>query len=186
MKTHFDIEKLIESGSITNELDLERALIADRKLRLLAKDNLHFKNLRNKLRDLIEEYENKEWSDLNSLTDEKISESDKSEIIAEQERIFIENRKQQIRKKLKSFDLTQEDLASILGHKSKTHMSELMNGIKPFTLKDLIIINRILKIDIKELIPVFLSNDDQIRIKTVVRELNKPQLRLEKGDLMFC
>lgn len=186
MKTHFDIEKLIENGSITNELDLERAMIADRKLRLLAKDNLHFKNLRSKLRDLIEAYENKEWSDLNDLTNEKIDESDKSEIIAEQERIFIENRKQQIRKRLKSLDLTQEDLASILGHKSKTHMSELMNGIKPFTLKDLIIINRILKIDIKELIPIFLSNDDQIRIKMVVKELNKPQLKLEKGDLMFC
>lgn len=186
MKTHFDIEKLIENGSITNELDFERALIADRKLRLLAKDNLHFKNLRSKLRDLIEAYENKEWSDLNKLTNEKIDESDKSEIIAEQERIFIENRKQQIRKRLKSLDLTQEDLASILGHKSKTHMSELMNGIKPFTLKDLIIINRILKIDIKELIPIFLSNDDQIRIKMVVKELNKPQLKLEKGDLMFC
>ena len=54
MKTNFDIEKFIESGSINNELDLERAMIADRKLRLLSKDSLHFKNLRKKLRDLIE------------------------------------------------------------------------------------------------------------------------------------
>ena len=49
MKTNFDIEKFIESGSINNELDLERAMIADRKLRLLSKDSLHFKipSLRN-------------------------------------------------------------------------------------------------------------------------------------------
>ena len=42
MKTHFDIEKIVEKGIITNELDYDRALIADRKLRLLAKENPHF------------------------------------------------------------------------------------------------------------------------------------------------
>ncbi|WP_348810984.1 helix-turn-helix transcriptional regulator [Flavobacterium maritimum] len=186
MKTHFDIEKFIENGSITNELDLERAMIADRKLRLLSKENVHFKNLRKKLRDLIEDYENREWSNLDNITEEKVIESDKSEIIAERERIFIENRKQQIRKKLKALDLTQENLGHILGHKSKTHMSELMNGIKPFTLKDLVIINRLLKIDIKELVPIFLSREDQIKVKSAVIELNKPQIKLEKDGLMFC
>lgn len=186
MKTHFDIEKFIENGLITNELDLERAMIADRKLRLLSKENVHFKNLRKKLRDLIEDYENREWSNLDNITEEKVIESDKSEIIAERERIFIENRKQQIRKKLKALDLTQENLGHILGHKSKTHMSELMNGIKPFTLKDLVIINRLLKIDIKELVPIFLSREDQIKVKSAVIELNKPQIKLEKDGLMFC
>lgn len=186
MKTHFDIEKFIENGLITNELDLERAMIADRKLRLLSKENVHFKNLRKKLRDLIEDYENREWSNLDNINEEKVIESDKSEIIAERERIFIENRKQQIRKKLKALDLTQENLGHILGHKSKTHMSELMNGIKPFTLKDLVIINRLLKIDIKELVPIFLSREDQIKVKSAVIELNKPQIKLEKDGLMFC
>ncbi len=185
MKTNFDIEKFIENGSITNELDLERAMIADRKLRLLSKDNLHFKNLRTKLRNLIADYESREWSDLEAITDEKIIESDKSELFAERERIFLENRKQQIRKQLKSLDLTQENLGAILGHKSKTHMSELMNGIKPFTLKDLIIINRLLKIDIKELIPLFLSREDQIKINSAVVKLNKPQIKLQKEDLLF-
>ena len=45
MKTHFDIEKIVEKGVISNELDYDRALIADRKLRLLAKENVYFKNL---------------------------------------------------------------------------------------------------------------------------------------------
>lgn len=186
MKTHFDIEKIVEKGQISNELDYERALIADRKLRLLAKHSLHFKKLRVKLRDIIEQYENSEWSDIDKIDDNKLIESEKSEHIAEQERLFIENRKQTIREKIKELDLTQENLASILGHKSKTHMSELMNGIKPFTLKDLIVINRLLKIDMAVLIPLFLSQEEQTKIKEAVIKLGKPNLRLTGDDLVLC
>lgn len=186
MKTHFDIEKLVENGSITNELDYERAMIADRKLRLLSKEGAHFKNLRLKLRDLIEEYESSEWSDLDNITEEKLLESEKSEQIAEFERIFIETRKQEIRKTLKELDLTQENLAVILGHKSKTHMSELINGIKPFTLKDLVIINRLLKIDLQILVPIFLSKDDQLKVKEAVKSLDKPKIKLTGDDFVLC
>lgn len=182
MKTDFDIERLVENGSITNELDYDRALIADRKLRLLSRGNTYFKNLRLKLRDLIEAYEHSEWNDVNKINEEKILESEKSERIAESERLFIENRKKKIRKKLKELDLTQENLATILGHKSKTHMSELMNGIKPFTLKDLVIINRLLKIDINLLVPVFLSKKDQVMVKEAVKTLNKPNIKLINDD----
>lgn len=185
MKTHFDIEKIVESGIITNELDYDRALIADRKLRLLAKEDLHFKNVRTKLRDLIEKYENAEWNDLDQIDNNKLLESDKSEHIAELERVFLENRKQAIRKKLKELELTQENLALILGHKSKTHMSELMNGIKPFTLRDLIIINRVLKIEIAVLIPVFLSKEDQTKVKEAVIKLGKPKVKLTSEDLVL-
>lgn len=178
MKTNFDIEKIVEKGIITNELDYERALIADRKLRILAKDNLHFKKLRSQLRDIIQKYEGLNWNDVDTIDDEKLKESENAENIAELERIFLEKRKFAIRKKIKEFDLTQENLAAILGHKSKTYMSELMNGIKPFTLKDLIIINRLLKIDIDVLLPVFLSNEDQSRVKQAVMKLNKPNVRL--------
>ncbi|MEO4004430.1 helix-turn-helix transcriptional regulator [Flavobacterium sp. CAU 1735] len=178
INTDFTIEEFIKKGEITDELELERALIADRKLRLLAKDNLYFKNLRKKLRNLIEAYERKEWSDIGQLTDEKLAESVFWENVAEQERIFMEKRKQQIRKELKIRNLTQQDLGHLLGHKSKTHMSELMNGIKPFTLKDLVLINQLLRIDIKELIPVFLSKEDTIRIQSAMAELGKPQIKL--------
>lgn len=184
MKTQFDIEKIIEKGVITNELDYERALISDRKLRLLAKENLHFQNIRTKLRDIIEKYEIAEWNDVDKIDDNKLLESDKAERIAELERLFLENRKQAIRKKLKELELTQENLASILGHKSKTHMSELMNGIKPFTLKDLIIINRLLKIEIAVLLPVFLSKEDQIKVKEALVKLGKPKVRLTSEDLV--
>lgn len=185
MKTHFDIEKIVERGIITNELDYERALIADRKLRLLTKDNIHFKNLRSNLRDIIEKYENSEWNDVNKIDDQKLLESDKSERIAELERLFLENRKQIIKKKLKGLELTQENLALILGHKSKTYMSELMNGIKPFTLRDLIVINRLLKIEIAVLIPVFLSKEDQTKVQEAVIKLGKPKVKLTSDDLVL-
>lgn len=185
MKTNFDIENIVESGLISNELDYERALIADRKLRLLAKENSHFKKLRFQLRDIIEKYEQSEWSDVEQIDEHKLLESEKSERIAESERVFLEARKQSIRKKLKEFELTQENLASILGHKSKTHMSELMNGIKPFTLKDLIIINRILKIEITVLIPLFLSNEDQTKVVEAVEKLAKPKVKLTNDDLVL-
>lgn len=186
MKTHFDIGKLVENGSITNELDYERALVADRKLRLLSKDNAHFKNLRQKLRDLIEQYEKSEWNDVESISNEKIWESDQSERIAEAERLFIDKRKHEIRKRLKELDLTQEDLALLLGHRSKTHMSELINGIKPFTLKDLIIINRLLNVEISKLVPVYLSKEDHIKVKEAIRQLDKPKIRLTSDDLTLA
>lgn len=186
MEIQFNIEEFIKQGSISNELDFERAMIADRNLRLLSKNSVHFKNLRKKLRDLIENYENKTWSDINSVTDEKIAESDKYEKIAEQERQFINNRKLRIKEKLKQFELTQENLGQILGHKSKTHMSELMNGIKPFTLKDLILINRLLDIDLNELIPLFLSKKDHLNFQSAVIRLNKPKLKFEKEDQLLC
>ena len=89
--------------------------------------------------------------------------------------MFIDIRKQEIRKKLKELDLSQENLALLLGHKSKTHMSELINGIKPFTLKDLIIINRLLKVEITKLVPVYLSKEDQIKdiAYQVVKQIDK-------------
>jgi hypothetical protein len=71
-----------EHGEILNELDLERAMIAERKLRVLAKENPKFKSARKKLRDLIEQYESKNWSADSNITDKKIQESDVAELIA--------------------------------------------------------------------------------------------------------
>jgi antitoxin component HigA of HigAB toxin-antitoxin module len=186
MKTHFDIEKLVESGAITNELDFERALVADRKLRLLSKENVQFSVLREKLRDLIEKYEKAEWSHLDKISDKKIAENEQSERIAEAERKFIERRKQEIKMKLKQYDLSQEDLAMLLGHKSKTHMSELINGIKPFTLKDLIIISQLLKVAITKLVPVYLSKEDQTRVQAALKRLDKPKVKLSSGVLALA
>jgi ribosome-binding protein aMBF1 (putative translation factor) len=183
MKTQIDIEKLVESGSIKNELDYQRAMVADRKLRLLAKTSSHFRNLRARLRDLIEDYENRVWSEEDAIKQELIEQSDLAEIIAEKERVFFERRKGLIQKKLKDFGLTQVELGLLLGHKSKTHMSELINGIKPFTLQDIVIISLIFKIDIDSLVPKYLPIEKMDKISAAIMELNKPKLNKVKLEL---
>ena len=185
MNTQFDIKKLIELGEIQNELDFERALIADRKLRLLSKESPKFKAQRKKLRNLIEAYENKTWSPKSKIDNKKLQESDIAETIAEKERQFIERRKELIKAKLISLDLNQQDFGLILGHRSKSYISELMNGINPFSLKDLIIINRLLKIDLTDLVPTFIPQTEQVKIRASIEKLENPKLKLSKDDFVL-
>lgn len=186
MKTQFDIQEFIQLGEIKNELDFERALIADRKLRVLSKENPKFKTLRKKLRDLIEVYENKNWSPDSRISNKKLRESDIAELIAEKERQFIERRKELIKAKLKKVNLNQQDFGAILGHKSKSYISELMNGINPFSLRDLIIINRLLKIDLTDLVPTFLPQTERVKIRTSIEKLENPKLKLSKEDFALA
>ena len=176
----FNITKLLERQQISNELNYQRALIADRQLKLLSKDDPSMKAMRNQLRTLIVQYENKVWNKVDNITTTQIQESDTLEQLAERERMFIQHRKEAIRKKLKQHRLTQEDLATLLGHKSKTHMSELMNGLVPFTLRDLIIIHHTLHIKINTLVPTFLSPTDRNQVAQALRRLNKPGLALSE------
>lgn len=80
--------------------------------------------LRKKLRDLIKEYEDREWSDFDKLTDSKLTELENAEELVANEQQFVHQRKLTIRKRLKKYDLSQQDLGVILGH-PKSYMSEL-------------------------------------------------------------
>lgn len=182
MNFQFDIEQLLMSGKISNELELEKALIVDRKLRILAKENPEFKQLRSDLRDLIEDYEKINWSNDSEIDENKWQESEFAEEAAELERIFIENRKSLIKSKLKKYNITQQQLGEILGHKHKSYISELLNGIKPFSLKDLIIINQLLKIDLNSLVPTFLPEKESQRIQISVQRLGRAKLQTNWGS----
>lgn len=182
MNTQFDIEKVLGSGKIQSELEYERALIADRKLRTLSKENTRLKPLRKKLRDLIEKYENKNWSSQSNIDEEKVHENDLAELIAEKERQFIQKRKELIRAKLKKTGITQQELGIILDHSSKTYMSELMNGLSPFTLNDLIIIHRLLKIELQYLIPTTLPQKQRLKIKSSIEKIGANKLKLSATD----
>ena len=186
MKTQFDIYQLIEIGKIHNELDFERALIADRKLRVLSKENPKLKSVRKKLRDLIEQYESHNWSVESKISEKKLRESDVAELTAEEERLFIHRRKELIREKLKKLNLTQQDFGKILGHQSKSYISELINGVSPFSLKDLIVTHQLLKIDFTDLIPIFLSESDKVKIRMAIKKLNNPKLKLSKEKLTIA
>jgi hypothetical protein len=79
--------------------------------------------------------------------------------------------------------MTQQDLGSLLGH-PKSYMSELINGVSQFTLKDLIITHRILGINLSTLIPTSLQSDTRDKLTESIKKLNKPKLRLRKTKLV--
>ena len=177
--------KIIRKGSISNELELEKALIIERKLRLLVSENPEYKEIRSQLRSIIKEYEKNNWNENSIISAEKIEESDSAEFIAETERQFLAKRKEIIKSKLTELGLNQQDLSLILNH-SKSYMSELINGINPFAIKDLIIIHKLFKIKLEELIPTTIPQKETGRIKTSILKINKPKLKLGKNDLVFA
>ncbi len=89
-----------------------------------------------------------------------------------------------IRKRLKAYDMSQQDLGILLGHK-KSYVSELINGVSQFSLKDLVIIHRVLRIELSILVPTYLQNDTREKVKNSIIKLNKPKLKLRKTDLVI-
>ncbi len=183
MKDIFDIKEVANIQRLENEYDLEKASFLERKLRLMIKENPDLIPIRKKLRDLIKEYEDREWSDFDTITDSQVKNSDKAEEIVNYEQKFINKRKDVIRKRLKEYDMSQQDLGVILGH-PKSYMSELINGVSQFTLKDLVIIHRILRINLEILIPTFLQSETRDKLKDSIEKLNKPKLKLRKTELV--
>ena len=183
MKDILNIKEITKIERLENEYDLEKASLLERKLRLLINENPDLKPIRKKLRVLIKEYEDREWSDFDKITDSKAGESDKAGEIVSYEQKFINKRKEAIRKKLKEYDMTQQDLGLILEH-PKSYMSELINGVSQFTLKDLIIIHRILGIKLTILIPTFLQSETRDKVRESIKKINKPKLRLRKTELV--
>ena len=182
MKDILDIKDTEKIERLENEYDLQKASLLERKLRLMIDENPDLKTIRKKLRDLIKNYEDREWSDFENISDSKFEESDKAEEIINSEQRFIKKRKLTIRKKLKDFDLTQQDLGVILEH-PKSYMSELINGVSQFTLKDLVIIHRVLGINLNILIPTYLQSETRDKVRQSIDILNKPKLRLRKKEL---
>lgn len=183
MKDIISINEVNNIERLENEYDLEKASLLERKLRIMIEDNPDLKPIRKKLRDLIKEYEDREWSQFDKISDSKIKESDKAEEVVNFEQRFIQKRKEAIRKKLKEYDMTQQDLGVLLGH-PKSYMSELINGVSQFTLKDLVIIHRILGVSLNTLIPTFLQSETRNKVKESLLKLNKPKLRLKRKELI--
>jgi predicted XRE-type DNA-binding protein len=184
MKDLIDIREIEDIQQLDNEYDLQKALLLDRKLRLMVKENVDLKPIHDKLFELIQDYEAKKWSDSDNISVKQFEDAETAEQLVEIERKFIAQRKESIRKKLKSYDMNQTDLAVLLEHK-KSYMSELINGVSQFSMKDLVIIHRVLRIDLAKLIPTYLQNETRERVKQSISQLNKPKLRLRKKDLII-
>jgi plasmid maintenance system antidote protein VapI len=177
-----DIINIKEAKNITqlqNEYDLHKASRLERKLRLMSEEFPEIKQLRQKLRELIKDYEDREWTDLDNITESKLAESEMAEAQIDAEQEFLNRRKNIIRRKLKENEMTQQDLGVLLGH-PKSYMSELMNGVSQFTIKDIVIIHRVFGISLKSLVPIYLQPETYEMINASISKLNKPRLRLKK------
>ncbi|TLV00919.1 helix-turn-helix domain-containing protein [Dyadobacter luticola] len=147
----FDVREMIKKGELTSEIDMERAVWAERSLRLLSKEQSDLEPLRKQVKDLIQRYESLHWSDFDSIPKKQFKESDKAEKQVKKELQFFKKRKELILSKLQENGLNQNDLAALLSH-SKSYTSELLSGTRSFSLNDLVIIHRFFDITLENLI----------------------------------
>lgn len=168
--TEFDLKALLEAGKITSELEFQRATMADRSLRLLEEDNPELDAVREALSPIIEQYEATHWSDVDAVTHEQIVESDAAEELAFAEVDFVIRRRKLILARLKELNLKQKDLAALLFH-SKSYTSELLNGVRPFSTGDLILIHKLLKIELEDLLITTLSEETRLRVNTAIEQI---------------
>jgi len=180
----FDIDNILQLTTLNNELDFERASSLHLKLRWMVEEDTTLEPIREHLKNLIKEYENVNWSVESKIKEKQINESDKAVELISKENEFIQKRKEIIIEKLKKNELYQQDLGKLLGHR-KNYMSELINGIRPFSRDDLVVIHRILNIELKYLISPFIKFDTVKHINKVLTELNRKRMKLNKTDLDF-
>jgi len=81
----FSIQNIQKLTSLKSELDYEKAASLFLKLRVLEKQDESYKPIRNHLRSLMKDYEQKNWADENSVTDQQIKENDLAEALVQAE-----------------------------------------------------------------------------------------------------
>lgn len=176
------INNILKLTELRSELEHEKATSLYLKLRLLENEDSSYNQIRGHLKSLIMQYENTHWSDDSNISDEQVKESDLAEIFVRAENEFNQKRKELIKNELMKAGLNQSDLAKILGHR-KGYMSELINGLRPFSKEDILIINRLLKIGFENLFPPFIKQDKVTHIKKTLESISKSKIRLKKNDL---
>lgn len=177
-----EIDNILKVDELTNELEFEQATSILGKLRWMVKDDSTLEPIRQHLLVLIEQYESKHWRNESEITDEQIKESDYAEKIISAGNIFIQKRKELIKNKLKENEMSQKDLAKLLGHRPN-YMSELMNGVRPFSRDDIVVIHRLFEIDFNNLIPPFLKKEVTNHIKMTLEEMKNKRIKLKIHDL---
>ncbi len=175
------INNILKLDKLSTELEHERATSLYLRLRKYEDKNISYVEIRKHIRKLIEKFEQTYWSDSSKITYDQIKESDLAEILVQAENEFNYKRKELIKKKLKEFGLNQTDLAKILGHR-KGYMSELINGLRPFSKEDIVIINRLLKIRLDSLVPTFIKQEKATHIKRTLESISKNKIKLTKKD----
>lgn len=177
-----EIDNILKLTELNSELELERASAIYGKLRWMVDEDSSLKPIRQHLKSLIMQYEKMHWTKETKIRDEQVAESDIAEKIVNLENVFTQKRKELIRGELKKIGISQQDLAKILGHRPN-YMSELINGVRPFSRDDIIVLHRLFGIEFKDLIPPFLKAEVTNHIKSTLQELKNTKIRLKINDL---
>lgn len=164
----FAINNIIKLKKLESEIELERASSLYLKLRTLEQEDSSYTQIRKYIKKLILDYELEYWSDESKITDEQVKDSDLAEALVQAENEFNQKRKELIRQSLNKKGIKQGDLANILGHR-KGYMSELINGLRPFSKEDIVIMNRLLKVKFEDLVPPFIKQDKAVHIKKTLK-----------------
>ncbi len=166
------VDTIMKLNELKSELEYEKAISIYGRLRWMAKEDNSLLPVKHRLKELIKKYENEHWEDEAKITPQQISESDIAEKRVELENLFIQKRKELIRQKLKEHGLSQQDLAKLLGHRPN-YMSALMNGVRPFSRDDILVIHKLFAIDLKDLMPPFLKTKVTSHIRKTLEELKQ-------------
>ena len=175
------INNILKLTELRSELEHEKASSLYLKLRILENEDSSYNQIRGHLKILIMKYEHTHWSDDSKISDEQVKENDLAEILVRAENEFNQKRKERIKNELVKAGLNQSDLAKILGHR-KGYMSELINGLRPFSKEDIVIINRLLKIGFDNLFLPFIKQEKVAHIKKTLKTISKSKIRLKKND----
>ena len=177
-----DIDNILKLDFLNNEMEYEKAISIYGRLRWMVKEDENLKPIKEHLKELIKAYEIENWDNEEKINDEKIKESDIAEKLIVAENNFIAKRKKIIKDKLKENGLNQKDLASILGHRPN-YMSELINGVRPFSRDDIIAIHRLFEIELKDLMPPFLKTETANHIKRTLKNLKNKRTKIKIRDI---
>ncbi|MCF0053827.1 helix-turn-helix domain-containing protein [Dyadobacter sp. LJ53] len=165
----WDAREIARKGVLTSELELERAVWAERSLNLLSEEQPNLEVLRKEIFNMIVQYESLHWSDSDTITKNQIAESDRAERQVKKEFSFFRKRKESILSKLKKYGLNQNDLAVILAHR-KSYVSELLNGIRAFSMNDIIIMHKLFDIQLEDLVFTEIPVETEKRIKEALEK----------------
>ncbi len=180
----FAINRILKLTDIRSEYEFEKISSLYLQLRKKTKtSDVDYQDERNHLKKLIKEYEHKNWLKEEDISEIQIKESDTAEDLVRKENEFNQKRKELIKKRLKEYSLNQNDLAKILGHR-KGYMSELINGLRPFSKEDIIILNQLLKIKLEDLMPPFIKYSKVIKVKKALSSISKDKVNLKEVSLL--
>ncbi|MBL0913756.1 MAG: helix-turn-helix domain-containing protein [Bacteroidia bacterium] len=176
----FAIDNVLKIKALGSESELAQAQHLYLKLRPAAADSPSLKPVRKHLAQLIKAYEEIHWARVEEVSAAQVKQAEYVEKQVLGREKFISRRRDLIRNALKRFGLKQNDLADLLGHR-KSYTSELVNGVRPFSQEDVILLHLLLGLRLEDLILPLVKESALTRLRTTLARLNRPGLQLREA-----